>query len=131
MWTSTQDEYYIQVLLADMLGMREGNIRVINPYTGGGFGSKFELDSAQFCAALLSQKICRPIKIVLSREEEFTATKRRKFTQLALTFMKEHEQMDRSCRFDVVAIDWPELGERPEIRHYVNAFPAAGGYEAY
>ena len=76
-WTSTQAAYYIQALLADMLGIREGDIRVINPYTGGGFGSKFELDSAQFCAALLSQKICRPVKIVLSREEEFTATKRR------------------------------------------------------
>jgi len=76
-WTSTQSAYYIQALLADMLGIREGDIRVINPYTGGGFGSKFELDSAQFCAALLSQKIRRPVKIVLSREEEFTATKRR------------------------------------------------------
>jgi 4-hydroxybenzoyl-CoA reductase alpha subunit len=77
MWTSTQAAYYIQVLAADMLGIREGDVRCINPYTGGGFGSKFELDSAQFCAALLSQKIRRPIKIVLSREEEFTATKRR------------------------------------------------------
>jgi 4-hydroxybenzoyl-CoA reductase alpha subunit len=77
MWTSTQAAYYIQVLAADMLGIREGDVRCINPYTGGGFGSKFELDSAQFCAALLSQKIRRPVKIVLSREEEFTATKRR------------------------------------------------------
>jgi 4-hydroxybenzoyl-CoA reductase alpha subunit len=76
-WTSTQSSYYIQALLADMLGMREGDIRVIKPHTGGGFGSKFELDSAQFCAALLSQKLRRPVKIVLDREEEFTTTKRR------------------------------------------------------
>jgi 4-hydroxybenzoyl-CoA reductase subunit alpha len=76
-WTSTQASYYIQVLLAGMLGMREGDIRVIKPPTGGGFGAKFELDSPQFCAALLSKKICRPVRIVLTREEEFTATKRR------------------------------------------------------
>jgi len=76
-WTSTQSSYYIQALAADMLGLREGDIRVIKPPTGGGFGSKFELDSAQFCAALLSMKLCKPVKIVLSREEEFTATKRR------------------------------------------------------
>jgi 4-hydroxybenzoyl-CoA reductase alpha subunit len=76
-WTSTQSAYYIQRLMADMTGLREGDIRVINPYTGGGFGSKFELDSAQFCAAILSMKLCKPVKIVLSREEEFTATKRR------------------------------------------------------
>jgi len=76
-WTSTQSSYYIQALLADMLGLREGDIRVIKLHTGGGFGSKFELDSAPFCASVLSMKLCRPVKIVLSREEEFTATKRR------------------------------------------------------
>jgi 4-hydroxybenzoyl-CoA reductase alpha subunit len=77
MWTSTQSSYYIQRLLADILDMREGDIRVIKPPTGGGFGSKFELDSAQFCAAVLSMKLRQPVKIVLTREEEFTATKRR------------------------------------------------------
>jgi 4-hydroxybenzoyl-CoA reductase alpha subunit len=76
-WTSSQSSYYIQRLYADMMDIRESDIRVHNRHTGGGFGSKFELDSAQFCAALLSQKLCRPVKIVLSREEEFTATKRR------------------------------------------------------
>lgn len=76
-WTSTQSSYYIQRLLADILDLREGDIRVIKPPSGGGFGSKFELDSAQFCAAVLSMKLRQPVKIVLSREEEFTATKRR------------------------------------------------------
>jgi 4-hydroxybenzoyl-CoA reductase subunit alpha len=76
-YTSTQAPYYIQALLAGMLGLKENDIRVISKYTGGGFGSKFELDSAQFCASLLSMKLCRPVKIVLSREEEFIATKRR------------------------------------------------------
>src|SRR4030043_808945 len=57
-WTSTQSSYFMQALLSGMLGMREGDIRVINPYTGGGFGSKFELDSAQFCSGILSRKVC-------------------------------------------------------------------------
>jgi len=76
-WTSSQSSYYIQRLYADMLDMSESDIRVHNRHTGGGFGSKFELDSAQFPAAILSQKLCQPVKIVLTREEEFTATKRR------------------------------------------------------
>lgn len=76
-WTSTQSHYYIQVLLSWMLGLRESDVRVISRYTGGGFGSKFELDSAQFCSSLLSMRLCRPVKIVLTREEEFMATKRR------------------------------------------------------
>jgi len=76
-WTSTQSHYYIKVLLSWMLGLRENDVRVISRYTGGGFGSKFELDSAQFCSALLSLKLCQPVKIILTREEEFIATKRR------------------------------------------------------
>jgi 4-hydroxybenzoyl-CoA reductase alpha subunit len=76
-WTSTQAAYFMQRLLADILDLREGDIRVIKAPTGGGFGSKFELDSAQFCASVLSMKLRQPVKIVLSREEEFTATKRR------------------------------------------------------
>jgi 4-hydroxybenzoyl-CoA reductase alpha subunit len=76
-YTSTQSHYYIKVLLAEILGLRENDVRVISRYTGGGFGSKFELDSSQFCSSLLSMKLCQPVKIVLTREEEFTATKRR------------------------------------------------------
>jgi 4-hydroxybenzoyl-CoA reductase alpha subunit len=76
-WTSTQSSYFIQRLLADTLGLREGDIRVIKPPTGGGFGSKFEMDCAQFCASVLSMKLRQPVKIVLSREEEFTCTTRR------------------------------------------------------
>ena len=76
-WTSTQSHYYIKVLLSDILGLRENDVRVISRYTGGGFGSKFELDSAQFCSSLLSMKLYKPVKIVLSRDEEFMATKRR------------------------------------------------------
>jgi 4-hydroxybenzoyl-CoA reductase subunit alpha len=76
-WTSTQAAYYMQALLAGMLGLRESDVRVIKPPTGGGFGSKFELDTAQFIASVLSMKICQPVKIVFTREEEFTASKRR------------------------------------------------------
>jgi 4-hydroxybenzoyl-CoA reductase subunit alpha len=76
-WTSSQSHYYIKVLLSEILGLRENDVRVISRFTGGGFGSKFELDSAQFCSSLLSMKLCKPVKIVLSREEEFIATKRR------------------------------------------------------
>jgi len=76
-WTSTQSHYYIQVLLSGILGLRENDVRVISRYTGGGFGGKFELDSAQFCSSVLSMKLFRPVKISLTREEEFMATKRR------------------------------------------------------
>ena len=67
----------MQGLMAGVMGMREGDVRVISPYVGGGFGGKFELDGAIFCAAVLSKKCYRPVKIVYTREEDFIATKRR------------------------------------------------------
>jgi CO/xanthine dehydrogenase Mo-binding subunit len=74
---SNQSAYYMQGLMAGVLGMREGDIRVISPYVGGGFGGKFELDGAIFCSAILSRKCHRPVKIVYTREEDFIASKRR------------------------------------------------------
>ncbi|MBP8626517.1 MAG: molybdopterin-dependent oxidoreductase [Syntrophorhabdales bacterium] len=76
-WASTQSAYYTQALLAGVLGMREGDVRVIATYVGGGFGGKFELDAAMFCSAVLSKKLCKPVKIVFTREEDFIASKRR------------------------------------------------------
>ncbi|MCX8021783.1 MAG: xanthine dehydrogenase family protein molybdopterin-binding subunit [Syntrophorhabdaceae bacterium] len=74
---SNQSPYYMQALMAGVLGMREGDIRIISTYVGGGFGGKFELDGAIFCSAVLSIKLKRPVKIVYTREEDFIATKRR------------------------------------------------------
>ncbi|NLW35629.1 MAG: xanthine dehydrogenase family protein, partial [Syntrophorhabdus aromaticivorans] len=76
-YASTQAPYYTQGLLAGVLGMREGDVRVISHYTGGGFGGKFELDGAMFCSAVLSMKLCRPVKIIFTREEDMIASKRR------------------------------------------------------
>ena len=74
---SNQSPYYMQGLMAGVLGMREGDIRVLSQYVGGGFGGKFELDGAIFCSAILSMKTFKPVKIVYTREEDFIATKRR------------------------------------------------------
>jgi 4-hydroxybenzoyl-CoA reductase alpha subunit len=77
LYHSNQSPYYMQGLMAGVLGMREGDIRVISTYVGGGFGGKFELDGAIFASAILSMKLFRPVKIVYTREEDFIATKRR------------------------------------------------------
>ncbi len=74
---SNQGAYYMQALMAGVLGMRESDVRVISTYVGGGFGGKFELDGAIFCSSVLSRKVGRPVKIVYTRAEDFIASKRR------------------------------------------------------
>ncbi len=76
-WTSTQTPYIVQCLLASTLGMRENDVRVIKPAVGGGFGGKMEMRPWDFCAAFMAQKTSRPVKITLTREEEFVSGRRR------------------------------------------------------
>jgi len=76
-WSCTQGPYHFRRDLAKLLGIAEGNIRVIKPTVGGGFGGKREVLSSDFCAALLAIKTRRPVKIVYSRYEEFIASRQR------------------------------------------------------
>ena len=58
--------------------------------------------------------------------EAVTPEKQRRLTLAALHFLKRHGLLEQPCRFDVVAIVWPE-GRRPEsINVFRNAFDAVG-----
>lgn len=75
--TSTQTPYIVQCLLASALGLRENEVRVIKPYVGGGFGGKMELRPWEVCAAHIARQTGRPVRFVLSREEELATGRRR------------------------------------------------------
>ena len=70
-YTSTQVPHYVQYMLAHVLHIPLGRIRVIRPCVGGGFGSKAATTPLDICAALLSKRTGRPVKMVYSREEMF------------------------------------------------------------
>lgn len=77
LWASTQTPYYLKRDLARLLGISIGRIQVVRTHVGGAFGGKGELSSTDFCAALLSMRTGRPVKIVYARDEEFGCTRRR------------------------------------------------------
>jgi 4-hydroxybenzoyl-CoA reductase subunit alpha len=72
-WTSSQGSFIKREKLARTLGLPLSAVRVQKAYVGGAFGGKIDLFSHEYCAALLSMKTSRPVKIVASREEIFTA----------------------------------------------------------
>ncbi|MBI4320802.1 MAG: molybdopterin-dependent oxidoreductase [Chloroflexi bacterium] len=76
-WAASQGPFYLAGDLALTLVIPLGNIRVIKPRVGGGFGSKREMMAGEFCAALLSRRTGRPVKVVYGREEEFVSTRAR------------------------------------------------------
>lgn len=70
-WSSTQTPHYLQKQLSRVLDMPMGNIRVIKPAVGGGFGVKAEATPLDFCAAILTRKTGRPVMMKYTREEMF------------------------------------------------------------
>ena len=57
--------------------------------------------------------------------------KQRRLTRLAVGFLKRHRLLEYRCRFDVVAVTWPDAARRPVIEHFPNAFDAVGQQETF
>jgi CO/xanthine dehydrogenase Mo-binding subunit len=73
---STQNPHYDQKDVANLLGLDEGRVRIIQAATGGGFGSKLDLNVQGF-VALAAYLLNRPVKMVYTREEAYLATAKR------------------------------------------------------
>ncbi len=71
-WESSQNVRGYQHGLAQQLGVKPKNIRIISPYIGGAFGSRGELSQATALIALASKRLNRPVKFVASRKQGFT-----------------------------------------------------------
>jgi xanthine dehydrogenase YagR molybdenum-binding subunit len=73
-WDTTQGVFEVQEAVAQSLKLPLANVRVIGHYMGGGFGSKLEAGKYTVVAALLAKTTARPVKLFLTREEEFLAS---------------------------------------------------------
>jgi 4-hydroxybenzoyl-CoA reductase subunit alpha len=69
LWSSTQVVHYVQHQMSRLLGIPEGDVRVVMTHCGGGFGGKAEVNPLEICAALFSRKTGRPVKMRYTREE--------------------------------------------------------------
>jgi isoquinoline 1-oxidoreductase len=70
-WTGTQRPFGVRTELAQALGIPEARVRVIVPDTGSGYGGKHTGEAAVE-AARMSKAAGKPVKLVWTREEEFT-----------------------------------------------------------
>ena len=70
-WVGTQRPFGVQEELAEIFPVPKEDIRVIMPDTGSGYGGK-HTGEAGIEAAKLARKAGKPVKVVWSREEEFT-----------------------------------------------------------
>ena len=70
-WTGSQRPFGVRSELAQAFGIAEERIRVIVPDTGSGYGGKHSGEAAVE-AARLAKAAGKPVKLVWTRQEEFT-----------------------------------------------------------
>lgn len=71
-WTSTQSLFTVRASVAKALGMAETEVNVTAMPIGGGFGAKFL--HLEPLAAILTVKTGRPVRLVLSRIDDYLST---------------------------------------------------------
>ncbi|MFH0883611.1 MAG: molybdopterin cofactor-binding domain-containing protein [bacterium] len=74
--TATQVPFHVRRIVAEVLGLPVGRIRVIKPRIGGGFGAKQEILGEELCAAV-TLKTGRPARLQMTRAEELYAARSR------------------------------------------------------
>jgi 4-hydroxybenzoyl-CoA reductase alpha subunit len=71
LYASTQVPHYLHYMVARVLDMPLGQIRIIRPTVGGGFGGKLDTTSMDLISAIASKRLGRPVKMVYTRKEMF------------------------------------------------------------
>jgi len=69
-WSANQSVFRVQANVCDALGLPMSKVRCVSPRVGGGFGNKMEMH-VQGMTAALALATDRPVKLILTREEDF------------------------------------------------------------
>ncbi|MCL2336005.1 MAG: xanthine dehydrogenase family protein molybdopterin-binding subunit [Firmicutes bacterium] len=100
LWSSTQVPHYLHRQLSIVMEMPMNKIRVTVPAVGGAFGGKGEASPADFCAALLSRKTGRPVKVTYERSEVFATNKGRHPCQIKMKIGLNKDGYIQAVDFD-------------------------------
>lgn len=71
--TASQMPHIVRSGLSECLGLEEGQIRIVSPDVGGGFGYKAILLAEEVCLGWLARKLGRPVRWLEDRREHLTA----------------------------------------------------------
>ena len=74
MWLPTQLPSLARTWIAEALGMRTSNVRVIVPDVGGSFGSKWHLYPEDLAVAAMARATGKPVRWIEDRYEHFVST---------------------------------------------------------
>jgi xanthine dehydrogenase YagR molybdenum-binding subunit len=114
-WHATQGVSAAQSTLASAFGIDPKNVRVIDPFVGGGFGCKGNTWSPAILAAKAAKIVGRPVKVAVTRAQMFTCNGYRPQTIQKLRFAADGGGRLVSMRHDGFSqMSLPALGEFSE-----------------
>ena len=76
LWSANQSVFRVQANVCEALGLPMTKLRCLTPRIGAGFGNKMEAH-VQPVVVLLAMKARKPVKLILSREEDFETVRAR------------------------------------------------------
>ncbi len=77
LYMNTQTLFMARQRIAYALGIGIGDVRIIQPHVGAGFGGKSCDDNNAIVCSLLAKRAGRPVKLINAREDEFLASRPR------------------------------------------------------
>jgi xanthine dehydrogenase YagR molybdenum-binding subunit len=106
-YEATQGVLETQKTLAGMLGLPQDQVRVVCKYIGGGFGGKAWVWPHAVLACLAAKAVGRPVKLVLTRPQNFTGMGHREEQQQTLRLGATREGKLLSLLYDKTATASP------------------------
>ena len=102
-----------QRTVAHLLGIPLSKVRVISNYVGGSFGSKAMIWPHVTLAAMAARQVGRPVRLVLTRAQAFSATGHREEQEHRLTLGATRDGRLTAIRHDKLSVtspfdDWAE-----------------------
>ena len=74
LWSSTQNSHILRGAVARVFDIPQSQVRVVKPFVGGAFGHKTGLKAHEALAVFASRRLGVPVRIILTRREEFMST---------------------------------------------------------
>jgi carbon-monoxide dehydrogenase large subunit len=111
-WSSTQSVHEIRGFLARLLGIRDNQVRVLQPDVGGGFGQKTMIMRDEWAVVLAARLLGRPVRWIEDRHENLVAAAHAR-----------DEKMNLSMALDADGIITAIRGEHIEN---IGAYPTMG-----
>lgn len=123
LWASSQSPFAQRNLIAKSFDMSQADLQVIAPYIGGGFGCKAGVSMEALAVAIAMQVRGRPVKLRLTREEEF-------HTSFVRQGLVAHFTMACDSEGRITAMDNTYYWDAGAYAEYGVNMTRAGGYSS-